>query len=173
MNVSIPGWRLLAQRAEPVPPDWRERLAVRLGQRPRRIGAWAELALYGALECLDRAGEDHLPEAALLRVSSGNGGLASWLQAMDQQAEGGLPMPFTFLQAQSSQLLAVLGQHLRWRGDARFVLGPDPAAVLRLALAESGPAGLLFGRVEEAPGGQPPRSDWWRWAPLAELGGVG
>lgn len=35
-----------------LPADWRERLVARLGQRPRRLGTWTELALYGALECL-------------------------------------------------------------------------------------------------------------------------
>ena len=38
-----------------LPDDWREQLATRLGQRPRRIGILAELALYGSLDCL--AGE--------------------------------------------------------------------------------------------------------------------
>ena len=41
-------WHTLAHHGAPPPPDWRERLAVRLGKRPRRLGAWAELAVYGA-----------------------------------------------------------------------------------------------------------------------------
>lgn len=38
---------------QPVPSDWRDQLVLRLEQRPRRLGTWAELALYGALQCLD------------------------------------------------------------------------------------------------------------------------
>jgi len=64
-------WRVLAHvKLDPLPADWRERLAVRLGQRPRRIGTWAELALYGARLCLDAAQETALPALAQLRVAA-------------------------------------------------------------------------------------------------------
>jgi len=44
------GWKITG-RTQPgaLPADWRAQLATRLGQRPRRMGVLAELALYGAL----------------------------------------------------------------------------------------------------------------------------
>ncbi len=57
--------RLAGHRAhvaiDPLPADWRDQLAARLGARPRRLGAWTELAMFGALRCLDAAGETALP----------------------------------------------------------------------------------------------------------------
>ena len=87
---------------------------------------------------------------------------------IEQQAQRGLPMPFTFLQSQPSQMLAALCQHLQWRGDARFVATRDVPGLMRLMQIECGPAGLLLGRVEEGqPGseGLAPKSEWWRIAP--------
>ena len=44
--------------AAPPPADWREQLAQMLGAKPRRIGTWAELGMYGALCCMADAGEN-------------------------------------------------------------------------------------------------------------------
>jgi hypothetical protein len=154
-------WRVLAHVAvDPLPADWREQLAQRLGHRPRRIGAWAELALYGARLCLDEAGEISLPVGARLRVASLSGPINA-TRAVAAQAETGLPMPFNFMQSQASQMLAALSQHLAWQGDARFVTCRDPQAVLQLAQAEGGDSGVLFGWVEEDR-----RSEWWRLQPV-------
>ena len=154
------GWRTLAHVAvDPLPADWREQLATRLGQRPRRIGPWAELALYGARLCLDAAQEATLPAGAQLRVASLNGPIGA-TRAVAEQAGVGLPLPFSFMQSQPSQMLAALSQHLAWQGDARFTLSRDPQAVLQLAQAECGPGGLLIGWVEDGR-----RSEWWRLAP--------
>lgn len=153
-------WRLLAHVvAAPPPADWREQLVQRIGTRPRRIGPWAELALYGARRCLDEAGEAVLPAGASLRVAS-VGGTMDATRVIAQQSLTGLPLPFDFMQSQPSQMLAALSQHLGWQGDARFVSTRDEPATLGLAQLESGPAGLLFGWVEA---GQ--RSEWWRFAP--------
>ncbi len=153
-------WHLLAHVVvDPLPPDWRDRLVRRLGQRPRRLGAWTELALYGALLCLDEAHEETLPAAALLRVASLSGPLAA-AHAATRQARSGLPMPFTFMQSQPSQMLAALSRHLGWQGDARFVVSRDRSNVQQLALQESGAAGLLMGWVEEDH-----RTEWWRFVP--------
>jgi hypothetical protein len=150
-------WNITAHVVvDPLPADWRERLATRLGQRPRRIGPWAELALYGARLCLDAAGETKLPTGAQLRVASLSGPLAATRQ-IAHQARTGLPMPFAFMQSQPSQMLAALSQHLGWQGDARFCVCRDPAALLQLARQECGAAGLLFGWVEEDR-----RTEWWR-----------
>lgn len=154
------GWRTLAHVVvDPLPADWREQLAKRLGQRPRRIGPWAELALYGARLCLDAAQEAALPAGTQLRVASLNGPVSA-TRAVAEQAGAGLPLPFSFMQSQPSQMLAALSQHLAWQGDARFTLCRDPQALLQLAQAECGPGGLLIGWVED---GQ--RSEWWRLAP--------
>jgi hypothetical protein len=153
-------WRTLAHVVvDPLPADWRDRLAERLGQRPRRIGPWAELALYGARLCLDSAQEPALPAGAQLRVASLSGPMAA-TRTIAEQARLGLPMPFAFMQSQPSQMLAALSRHLAWQGDARFTLCRDQAAVLALAQQESGAAGLLLGWVEEDR-----RTEWWRMVP--------
>jgi hypothetical protein len=144
---------------DPLPADWREQLAQRLGARPRRIGEWAELALYGARLCLDAAGEDTLAAGATLRVAS-LGGPMTATRAVAEQARSSLPLPFSFMQSQPSQLLAALSQTLGWQGDARFVVCRSMQATLRLATLESGPDGALIGWVEEGR-----RTEWWRLAP--------
>ena len=150
------GWLTRAHVAlDPLPDDWRDALAQRLGERPRRLGTWTELALYGARLCLDAADEPRLPPGALLRVASLSGPLSA-SRAILAQAATGSPRPFTFLQSQPSLMLATLSQHLQWQGDARFTVCRDPAALLELAQWESGPAGLLFGWVEEDE-----RTQWW------------
>lgn len=148
--------------AAPPPANWREWLTTRLGERPRRIGTWSELALYGALRCLDSAGHAQLPAGALLRVASLDGPMSATRAAVEQ-SRAALPMPFTFLQSQPSQLVAALSRHLGWQGDARFVVCRDRAALLRLAEREAAGRGLLFGWVEE---GAAPSTEWW-WMPAA------
>jgi hypothetical protein len=144
-------WRTVAHAAAwPPPPDWQDQLAARLGQRPRRIGVWAELAIYGALRCLDNAKASHLPGDVALRVASLRGPLNATRAAM-AQCRDGLPMPFTFLQSQPSQMLAALSRHLAWQGDACLVVSRDRQALLALAKREAGPAGVLVGWVEEGP----------------------
>lgn len=154
--------------AEPAPADWREQLATRLGNRPRRLGRWAELGLYGALECLAAAGESTLPEDAGLLVSSQHGPAQALHSALEQARED-LPLPLTFLQTQPSQLLATLSAQLQWCGDARFITQADPVALLTLALACGHAQGVLLGWVNEQPGES---SIWLRLQPVADPGGV-
>jgi hypothetical protein len=151
-------WHTVAHVAvEPLPEDWRASLAERLGQRPRRIGPWAELALYGARLCLDAAGEPTLPAGTQLRIASRLAPMAA-ARAIAEQARVGLPMPFAFMQSQPSQMLAALSQHLAWQGDARFSLCRDPHAALQLAQQDGHMTGsLLVGWVEEDR-----RTEWWR-----------
>ena len=157
-------WRTLAHHREPPPTDWHARLCTRLGERPRRLGAWAELAIYGARECLDQAGEESLAPGALLIVASLRGPVTATRSAIAQVNEGGMPMPFSFLQSQPGQMLAGLCRHLPWRGDARFVLSRNEQVLLTLVQREAGPAGVLLGWVDE---GAAPRSEWWRMVPAA------
>lgn len=153
-------WQILGRSAfAPPAADWRAALAQRLGQRPRRIGLWAELALHGALACLDDAGEPRLPDAALLSVGSLTGPEQALLGALEYLRTE-LPMPIGFLQSQPGQVLPVLAQHLGWSGNGRCLATRDPLAALRLACCEAdSAAGLLIGWVEETAGG---RSVWLR-----------
>lgn len=144
----------------PLPPDWRERLAAMLGAKPRRIGNWAELGLYGALSCLAEAGERELPPGALLLLGSRRGTYVPTGQVLEQMRDD-LPMPLTFLQTQPSQLLALLAAQMRWRGQALFIAGGSPEALLRLAAAQSGSAGVLLGWVDE----ESASSHWLRLRP--------
>lgn len=155
-----PTWRI-AGRTEPgLPDDWRERLIGRLGQRPRRLGLYTELALFGALEALAAAGEATLPGEALVRVCSLRGSASAIGQVLEQ-AGSDLPLPFSFLQSQPSQMLAALAATLKWQGDASFVLMRDPLALATLAARQAGRRGMLLGWVEEAPG----QSQWLRLVP--------
>jgi hypothetical protein len=148
--------------ANPPPADWREQLAARLGARPRRIGIWAELALYGALECMADAGEKILPQHANLLVISHKGPLTATQAVLEQEREG-LPMPLTFLQTQPSQMLAVLATHLGWSGNASFIAAHDPNTVLQLATAQFTAQGALLGWVNEDGAGS---SVWLRLRPV-------
>ncbi|MDR7306085.1 hypothetical protein [Rhodoferax saidenbachensis] len=153
--------------AQPVAADWRERLASHLGSRPRRLGRWAELGLYGALECLAADGESTLAEHAALVLSSQHGPALAMRSALAQVHED-LPLPLTFLQTQPSQLLATLSAYLGWSGDARFITHPDPFAVLALATALSHADGLLVGWVDEI---DVESSVWLRLRAVADPGG--
>ncbi|MEJ8853946.1 hypothetical protein WKW79_05170 [Variovorax robiniae] len=160
---SVPGWRLAAHVvADPPPTGWRDALAARLGARPRRIGVWAELALYGAWQCLDAAGESALPPGARLRVASLSGPQTATRDSMTQLRTG-LPMPFDFMQSQSGLMLAALAKGLGWQGDASFMVCRDVSLLMRVASSGAGPDGLLLGWIEQD--GDALRGEWWRWLP--------
>jgi hypothetical protein len=156
--------------ARPPVNDWREQLAVRLGGRPRRLGRWAELGLYGALECLDIDGESTLTHCSALVLSSQHGPVGAMRSALAQARED-LPLPLTFLQTQPSQLLAALSAQLRWCGDARFIAHANPLRVLALALVMtvSRDGGLLLGWVDEL---ETESSIWLRLRPAVDPGGA-
>ncbi|QEL65283.1 hypothetical protein OTERR_18070 [Oryzomicrobium terrae] len=181
-----------------LPEDWHARLVARLGQRPRRLGTWTELALYGALDCMAdvaaRGGVGSadstanppigtpsspsallcaqlyapLPPAARLRVSSVRGSAAAIGAGLDQFAEGWV-LPFTFMQTLPSQLLAALARALGWQGDGSFVASADPLQSLALACAGAPAAGVLWGRVDELP---EPNSLWLRLEALSGAEGA-
>lgn len=157
-------YRVSARFVQPVSADWRERLAARLGARPRRLGRWAELGLFGALECLHP--HNTLPTNTALLLSSRHGPSPAMQEAMAQVRDG-LPLPLTFLQIQPSQLLAALSAQLHWRGDARFLTHPKPLVVLSaaLALAQDHAHGVLVGWVDEITGES---SHWLRLEPLRD-----
>jgi hypothetical protein len=152
-----------------LPADWRDQLASMLGTRPRRIGLWAEMAIFGARRCLDATGSGELPSGAVVRIASDCGPVEALAQVGSAFEAGLLPMPFDFLQSQPSQMLAAFSLHMKWRGDASFVAldgwGPLQArmrleaAILRerAELAGQPWAGMLLGRVDL---GQEPASQW-------------
>lgn len=144
--------------ADPPPEDWRQQLTQLLGAKPRRIGTWAELGLYGALRCMADAGETALAQDAQIWLGSRRGTYATTAVVLEQLRED-LPMPLAFLQTQPSQLLALLAAQMDWVGNACFVAGAEPQAVLRLAAAQAGNGGLLFGWVDEMDGGS---TNWVR-----------
>ena len=138
--------------AAPPPPDWREQLARMLGAKPRRIGTWAELGLYGAWRCMADAGEKTLPSDAILLLTSRRGTYVATGTALAQM-QGDALMPLTFLQTQPSQLLALLAAQLDWTGPACFLAAAQPQEVLRLAAVQAGAGGALLGCVDETGGG--------------------
>lgn len=144
--------------AAPPPADWPEHLVQLLGSKPRRIGTWAELGLYGALRCMADAGEKTLPPDAVLLLTSRRGTCAATGKALLQMQEGGL-MPLTFLQTQPSQLLALLAAQMGWTGHACFLAAAQAQDLLRLATVQAGAGGALLGQVDEINGGT---SNWLR-----------
>ena len=149
------------------PADWREQLTEMLGAKPRRIGTWAELGLYGALRCMAHAGETELPQDAQIWLGSRRGTYAATDIVLDQLRDD-LPMPLAFLQTQPSQLLALLAAQLHWKGHACFLAGAQPKALLQLAVTQAGHAGVLLGWVDEMDGGS---SAWLRLRPCKEAQG--
>lgn len=143
-------WEVLGRSDPTLTDDWREELVTLLGARPRRIGNWAEIGLYGALRCMRAAGETTLPPDATLRASSLHGPLDATLQTLHTIAEDGMAMPFSFLQSQPSQFPAILAQALHWQGDARMVNHRDPCQTLAAACGESHGDDILIGWFEEA-----------------------
>lgn len=144
--------------ATPPPIAWREQLTQMLGTKPRRIGTWAELGLYGALRCMADAGETMLPQDALLMLASRSGTYAA-TDAVLEQMRNDLPMPLAFLQTQPSQLLALLAAQMDWKGHACFLAGAQPQSMLHLAATQAGNGGLLLGWVDEMDGGS---TNWLR-----------
>jgi hypothetical protein len=149
------------------PADWREQLTRMLGTKPRRIGTWAELGLYGALSCMADAREKTLPPDAQIWLGSRRGTYAATDIVLGQMRED-LPMPLAFLQTQPSQLLALLAAQLQWQGHACFVAGGEYGALLRLAAAQTGKDGILLGWLDETLGGE---TRWLRLRPCVEVKG--
>lgn len=163
------GWQIIGRSAlTPPPENWREALATRLGYKPRRIGLWAELVLYGALCCLENEGEQtpaataRLPAGALISLASPEGPIQALNDSL-AEAQDGQPLPLGFLQGQGNQALAHLCKALDWRGDARCLTTRDPLDALRLACQSRPEGGLLLGWVSEE---APLTSQWLRLIPV-------
>jgi len=163
------GWQIIGRSAlTPPPENWREALATRLGYKPRRIGLWAELVLYGALCCLEDEGAHtstatpRLPADTLVSLASPQGPKRALHDSL-AEAQDGQPLPLGFLQGQGNQALAHLCKALGWRGDARCLTTRDPLDALRLACQSRPEGGLLLGWVSED---APLSSQWLRLVPV-------
>jgi len=153
------GWIVTGRcDATPLPAGWREELAGMLGAKPRRIGLWAEMALYGALRCMADACESSLPTGAVLMLASPQGARAATEAVLAQMADD-LPMPMAFLQTQPTQVLALLSERLAWRGHACFFAGADLAEVQAMAEPLARAGGMLLGKADESGTGS---SNWLR-----------
>ncbi len=158
----------LGRQDQAVPADWREALHSMLGERPRRLGEWAELGLWGALRCLRDAGLESLPAGAIIRVCSAGGPRTATLKALQEIRAQNLPMPFSFLQSQPGQLLASLSAALRWQGDARMLSTREERLATQLACLDSAAPGVLLGWLEEHDlHGAAPISRWLYLRPCA------
>jgi len=161
--------KTFAIRAVALPPrrrDWREQLAQMLGAKPRRIGIWSELGLYGALNCMVDAGEKTLSPEAQIWLGSRLGNLCGYRHCPRQLRED-LPMPVAFLQTQPSQLLALLAARMDWKGHACFVAGAEPGRYC-VWLPRRQARAVLLGWLDEMDGGMsswlrllPCEGDWW------------
>lgn len=144
-----PAWTRAGACLGPPPASWRADLAQRLGARPRRLGVWAELALWGARRALDAAGLERLPPQALLRLCSYSGPVSALREGLDALRADGSPLPYTFLQSQIAVSLAHLVAALGGSGQAVALAARDPAAWL--PDPAQAPDGVLVGWVDEVP----------------------
>lgn len=109
-------FKILACNNIPVKSEWREQLIQHLGYKPRRLSDWCELGLFGAVSCLPR----ELPSDVNIYVYTTLGAITATQTALSQIRDH-LPMPFTFMQTQPSQLLNALGSALNWHGDGSII----------------------------------------------------
>ena len=96
-----------------------------------------------------------------MRLSSLRGSRSAIFRTLEQNRDD-LPLPFSFLQSQTSQVLAALSVALNWQGDASVILARDPMDVAKLACHQADSNGMLLGWVEEE---KPACSLWLRLAP--------
>lgn len=142
-------FRIRACRNQPVDHDWQAQLASLLGSKPRRLSRWCELGLFGALACIGQTGQRHLSNQVAIRIDSESGTLHATRAALAQANEH-LPMPFTFMQTQPSQLFHALGTALNWHGAGYTTCCSRRAQRDAMLLLGIGQAALL-GRVDEEP----------------------
>jgi hypothetical protein len=147
MNAKI--FKIIACSNNPIEENWSAQLIALLGSKPRRLSRWCELGLFGGLSCISKTGQLHLPNDVPIRVYSEYATIHTTHLAMKQASEH-LPMPFTFMQTQPSQLFNALGTALGWQGD-----GCTMAGITRqqseTALLQSIRQSALLGWVDEEP----------------------
>ncbi|MGL4766524.1 MAG: hypothetical protein ACRCV6_00325 [Formosimonas sp.] len=142
-------WRVIAR--SPVHSslfNWRERLVELVGHKPRRISALAESVLYGALDCLAQVPDFNVHDLSVIRLTTVRGPYTASKKVL-RSSEHELPMPFTFLQSQTSQALVALVAQLKWQGDASIGMAAQPLDFVRMAMVQARHGAVLLGCAEE------------------------
>jgi hypothetical protein len=147
MNTKI--FNIIACSNNPIEENWSTQLVSLLGSKPRRLSRWCELGLFGGLSCISKTGQLHLPNDVPVRVYSEYATIHATHMALEQASEH-LPMPFTFMQTQPSQLLNALGTALGWHGDGSTLAGIARQQT-EIALLQSIRQSALLAWVDEEP----------------------
>jgi hypothetical protein len=128
-----------------------ELLTRQLGERPRRLGVFAQLALAGALECRERvrALAAEIPsDTAMLLTSE----FAVWMELAPRLASFNVndqaPTPYEFLAVQGNSACLAVAQRLGIAGEVLLLASDDESRDMVVATLASDSPGLLLGRVE-------------------------
>lgn len=149
MNKIPEFWQVSARSAPIWSEQWVLRLIQLLGHKPRRLSAFSQAVLYGALDCLSCVPEAERKQLSVLRLSTRQGAHTSTLK-MIEVSQSDLPMPFVFLQSQLNQALTALLAALKWQGDASLLMTKNDDDFVKMALlsAQSG-SSVLLGWADE------------------------
>lgn len=156
-------FKIIACSNMPIGNDWRAQLVTLLGSKPRRLSQWCELGLFGALSCIIKAGQAHLPNEVAIRVYSEYGTKNATHKAMAQASEY-LPLPFTFMQTQPGQIFNALGMALGWHGNGYATSGSNRQQC-EIALLQGIEQSALLAWVDE----EPELVSHWIWLEETEL----
>jgi hypothetical protein len=133
-------------RVELTPEAAREKIRARLGHLPRRLGAFAELALAGLIEL-----PEPMPGSALI-LGTSTGPRAETRLVLDDLGAGLALMPFGFIQSQIGVSLAALAAQCPGLARATTVFATGPfwpeAGALAAGWLEEGLPQVFAGYVE-------------------------
>jgi hypothetical protein len=159
-------------------PDLKDWVADAVGQRPRRISRFMELALIGAGRC---ARGRELPRNTAVYLTSRHGDMEVIIETMDDAfRRGHPPKPLTFVNTVSNSTAFYVAKCLQLQARSSFVCSRHAgfAAALQLALSDvelgtvlSALVGTVDGAVlpraaAQSPteeGLQPAESSHWLW----------
>lgn len=150
-------FRIAACSNAPITDDWRTELISMMGGKPRRLSTWCELGLFGALSCIRTTTQASLPSVVPIRVYTESGTITTTWRAIEQNQEH-MPMPFTFMQTQPSQLFNALGEVLSWNGDGATFSAKNLQEYENFALREIQQSSVLAWVEEE-----PHQKSLWIW----------
>lgn len=152
--------------------DLRAELKQRLGQAPRRLSPFIQLALVGALDAL----RDRAPADWRLAIGTARGAMDELKELMEMHERGEMPMPLTFINSQ----VHIIGHYLaQLTGCIESVEVGDcdqGGEDMQLWLSQHASSDhTLWGWVDVESPWEPARSDWLclerepRTAPLGWL----
>jgi hypothetical protein len=148
-------FKINASHNAPVSESWRTQLTAMMGGKPRRLSTWCELGLFGALSFIKTTSKTFLPGVVPIRVYTESGTISTTWRAIEQNKEH-MPMPFTFMQTQPSQLFNALGGALSWNGDGATFSSKNRHEYENFVLRDIQQSSVLAW-VEEDPS---PKSAW-------------